>query len=224
MEKLKYNDNWCIKITPENGESVLAFLNKFSEFAGVRNYYGFSDGKPIGNNEAWADEITYEKFRSEILTDFNLQRFQTIMNNKKKIIGYKLPFDISKGEIKKGTIYYKTNIEEIYSASSSTNTTAWSLPKEIVEQWEPVYEVDEVEYKLNNSRRVIIKKGGVEVEGKTILMELVREFINPPLNKIGNWDVELKEAKYKIGCWDNITLSDLKEIVKIHKETFLTHG
>ena len=35
MEKLKYNDNWCIKITPENGGSVLAFLNKFSEFAGV---------------------------------------------------------------------------------------------------------------------------------------------------------------------------------------------
>lgn len=223
MKKIKYNDNWCIKITPENSEQVLSFLNKFSEFAGFRKFYGFFDGEPIGKNETWDAEITYEKFRSEVLTDFNLQRAQGIMNNKQKIIGYKLPFDISKGEIKKGTIYYKTNSEEIYSASS-TNTTAWSLPKEIVELWEPVYEVDEVEFKLNNSRRVIIKKGGVEVEGKTILMELVREFITPPLNKIGNWDVELKEAIYKIGCWDNITLSDLKEIVKIHKETFLTHG
>lgn len=71
----------------------------------------------------------------------------------KKIIGYKSPFKMvgSTDCIEKGDIFSKTENEYFYTNNGVVKKKN-PLPKEIVEQWEPVYEEDE-----------IIKIGGYEV-------------------------------------------------------------
>lgn len=67
----------------------------------------------------------------------------------KTIIGYKAPFNMFKGEIKQGMVYelYYGN-DSMYvprdEDSISQNKSYYSIPKEIVEQWEPAYEEDEL--------------------------------------------------------------------------------
>ena len=59
------------------------------------------------------------------------------MENKRKIIGYKQPFDMEYFETKKGDIWIKS-LTNSYKHLQDFDGTY--LPKEIVEQWEPVYE------------------------------------------------------------------------------------
>jgi hypothetical protein len=35
---------------------------------------------------------------------------------------------------------------------------------------------------------------------------------------IGSWTVTLTDAKYKIGCYENVTKADIELIIKTHKE------
>jgi hypothetical protein len=65
-----------------------------------------------------------------------------------KIIGYKAPYDLFKGEVKKGTIYKidKKNITNSGTCgwTDDYNYSYTNLPLEIVEQWEPVYETPQI--------------------------------------------------------------------------------
>lgn len=70
------------------------------------------------------------------------------MENKNKI-GYKVPYDMFDGNIKKGSIYYSTR-GNCYSNVKDFNqdyTNPYLLPNEIVETWEPAYE-EKLEYKI----------------------------------------------------------------------------
>lgn len=61
----------------------------------------------------------------------------------KKIIGYKTPFDLTGGSshiAEKGTIYVQfIKNNHLYIPENETSTHL-SVPKEIAEKWEPVYE------------------------------------------------------------------------------------
>lgn len=58
----------------------------------------------------------------------------------KKIIGYKCPVELFGGKIKPGKIF-KYSHTDIYRAEASDEYNVYMLPKEIVEAWEPVYEL-----------------------------------------------------------------------------------
>lgn len=61
------------------------------------------------------------------------------MDKNKKIIGYKAPFDLLGGIIKKGDIFKEWSDKGlVYYFQNEECGNA--LPKEIVEKWEPVYE------------------------------------------------------------------------------------
>ena len=58
----------------------------------------------------------------------------------KEIIGYKAPYDLFDSKIKKDTLYKLNNFTiNTYYPEEFSKTSPYLLPKEIVEQWEPVY-------------------------------------------------------------------------------------
>jgi len=67
------------------------------------------------------------------------QQFQEQIMNIQKIIGYKAPYDLAGGMVKKGTIYKKVQEDDrFYAPEGKISKT--TLPKEIVETWEAVFE------------------------------------------------------------------------------------
>lgn len=58
---------------------------------------------------------------------------------KEILVGYKCPFDIFNGEVKNGTIY-SICADGNYSTNKGLLSIKYTLPKELVECWEPVYE------------------------------------------------------------------------------------
>ena len=100
----------------------------------------------------------------------------------KKIIGYRVPYDLFNGHIQKGLIYrpLASVNNTTYAATANgaiIDSGRSNLPKEIVEKWEPVYEfiweigdfikilpceVDYDDPKLKNSIQIIT---GIEPKG-----------------------------------------------------------
>lgn len=70
------------------------------------------------------------------------------MKEDKKIIGYKAPTDLYGGSIKKGTVY-ENKVGGIYTPNW---TTGFSIPKEIAETWEAIYEDKLYLYNPNGSK------------------------------------------------------------------------
>jgi len=111
--------------------------------------------------------LTFEQFKEKILN----------MNTEKKVLGYKAPFDLFGGKIKKETIYRKSKIEtNEYCPNLDSYKTDFScnLPKEIVEQWEKVYEE---EYKIGDF--VYITNTGFSIKGaKKGDVKVIKSFKN----------------------------------------------
>lgn len=85
---------------------------------------------------------------------------QAIRPDDRKIIGYRTPFDMFGGDVKKGTMY---GVKETFN-----RTHQFFVPQEIVQTWEPVYKEEEIT--LNDigsrDRKVIIKKGSIYFWGR----------------------------------------------------------
>lgn len=79
-----------------------------------------------GNNLSEKAQILFNQWKKE--SEFS-----------PKIIGYKAPFDLFNGYIKKGHLFIEWSKKHYYSAVNE-NVSTYSLPKEIVETWEAVYE------------------------------------------------------------------------------------
>ena len=60
---------------------------------------------------------------------------------------------------------------------------------------------------------VRITKGSIIAEGKKINPVDLRQLIGN-FEQLEGWDVTLKDATYKIGCWENCKLSELQKVVK----------
>lgn len=67
-------------------------------------------------------EITFEQFKKYVLKQETME---------KEIIGYKTPYNMYGGQVKKGDIWTLNKYDNGYQ--SNANVT--DLPKEIVEQW-----------------------------------------------------------------------------------------
>ena len=81
----------------------------------------------------------YTIYKAEdILALYEEKQIYTMLETQ-KIIGYKAPYDLAGGMVKKGTIYKKVQEDDrFYAPEGKISKT--TLPKEIVETWEAVYE------------------------------------------------------------------------------------
>ena len=85
---------------------------------------------------------------------------ETATDGNKKIIGYKCPIDLFGGTTKRGEVFKKGN--DFYYWTANTGQTQYSkhLPKEIVEEWEPVYEEEKLMVAGHEAK---FHKGEVEI-------------------------------------------------------------
>jgi len=73
---------------------------------------------------------------------------------------------------------------------------------------------------LSNGKTIKISKGKIEVIGVgsiEIKLDDLRR-LRQPISFLNQWDVTLQSATYKIGYWENVTLSDIKLIIKEYEE------
>ena len=105
---------------------------------------------------------------------------------------------------------------------NDTTPVDFDLPFDIVSDWEPVYKTSEKVLTLSNGKQVKIRKGEIlavldSIGSKIELSELIT-LLKPNLSRLKDWKIELSDATYKIGCWENITLADIKLIIKEYEE------
>ena len=130
-------EKYCIKVNGAGREHpfIKYLSSKYkTNIEGCDMYYvncGNSWNSNHFNNIWDYPEITLDQF---------LEATQNNMENR-KIIGYKAPYDMFGGVIKKGCFYEKLNQ---YYNPITYNTTNYSLPAEIVEKWPPVYEEEKI--------------------------------------------------------------------------------
>jgi hypothetical protein len=71
---------------------------------------------------------------------------------------------------------------------------------------------------LSNGKEVRINKEGVLAEGKTTSITTLQNLLKPNLVSFGGWNIELTDARYRIGCWENIKKYDIENIIKNYNE------
>jgi len=217
-EEFVLPEKWCIRPTKEQENTVFAyFKSKKSNFvcgnvssymwyySPERGYHAFLNGKST-DYEGYT-EITFEQFKQYILGQN--------MENKEEIIGYKAPYDLFGGKIKQGDLYKFKDTGYVHYLSD-----AYYLPKEIVETWEAVYKTKEQTYTLSNGKEVKITKDYVVCAGENVKIEKFKELaqITSKLNNtFHTWSLSLTEATFKIGCYNDVKLSDIQQIIKIHE-------
>ena len=154
-------------------------------------------------------EITFNQFKQYVLKEN--------MGSKEEIIGYKAPYDLFGGKIKQGDLYKFKDTGYVHYLSD-----AYYLPKEIVETWEPVYKAKEQTYTLSNGKEVKITKEYVICSGENVTIQAFKELMKYSHVTDGNpfykWTVQITGITFKIGCWEDVKLSDIQQIIKIHEK------
>lgn len=201
--------NWFITSTEENNELVCDWYDecnpsntKTQRTIGV--HYGLNKGGDVygiipdaAPSEYFDEEITFEQFKKYIL---------------KQPVGYKVPYDIPSWSFKKGDVLTFSDNENFYSLNNKGKT----VPKEIVETWKPSYKPIKLIVNISKSRQVEVRIGKITAEGREISIDDLKTLIEPPLSNLSGWIVGFSnnnEVSYKIGCWEDVTLSDLQDII-----------
>jgi hypothetical protein len=190
--------------------------NFYEKEGRLGTYGGVSAGNVYGND--YGTKITYEQFEKYILKQNNKQ-------NNMKIIGYKSPMKIgihAKGEL---YIQYSSN-EDLYIPDSTKDMGSeafYSIPKEIVEMWEPVYKETSKTLVLGTSRiKIVISKGKIDVDNGNIIDIVQFKFLYQALTNTemkGSsrpYDVSFPKG-VKIGC-SEFEVSEIKLIIDTYNE------
>lgn len=187
---------WCETYTLKMnvGEICGIYRDNFGEYK-----KGWTHGKIKGDGFDFGEEISFETFKKLVM---------------KKPIGYKAPYDLYKGDVKKGTIFskYTGNGKEMYVVDG---VTTYYVPTEIVESWEPVFTFPPVV--ISSGDEVVVSENVVKVRNNDIAIHDVKRLLLPCIGKIGEWDVKIEDVTYKIGC-TKVTKTDIEKIVNTHQE------
>lgn len=128
----------------------------------------------------------------------------------KKIKGYKAPYVMFEGEVKKGDLYEKANVRWFYRPEKHSNGNIDKedlyLPSEIVETWEPVYEepfhVEQKEPVIQDANKIQMINNVMEFIAELNLKVQALEFVECT----GSFPIKLKE---EIELWKDV-LVELK--------------
>lgn len=163
-------EKWCIQGCEELGIYIRS-LKKFNRIihpnGNITNCFYYCNGD-IKDIQKWKytlgnilnkTEITFEQFKKYVLK-----------MEQKKIIGYKAPYDLFSGQIKKGEIFIKNNMHSY----STEKYKSMHVPKEIVETWEAVYEPEKPKEEIISMGSFDLK---VTKEGIFHKSENIKEFV-----------------------------------------------
>lgn len=118
----------------------------------------------------------------------------------KKIVGYKTPFDLFDGRIKKGSIFSEYSPKKLVMYSKDHTTTG--VPTEIVHSWEPVYEEHNIQLVVGTPQVTvtITRDSTIEAKGQQVQWGLIERIKNDMTErcKIGVWKVSYPQVV--IGC------------------------
>ena len=141
-------DKWAIKVTEKNLAIVGKWFNKNKDEENVFNYAN----TPLGRYLHFPS-IFYNSHYRELVTsgytEITDNQFYTNIlkkDDKRKIIGRKVPLDMFGGKIKKGDPYIPYSVNSLLYVPKNggfcfDELTLYSVPSEITEKtWEPIYE------------------------------------------------------------------------------------
>jgi hypothetical protein len=119
-------------------------------------YFGYTDSDDyIGGNGT--NNYRYSSEFENNPKVFTAKEFMDILREEKmsnkKIIGYKAPMDLFKGQVKKGEIYVSSEV----GMAHPERINCHYVPKEIVETWEAVYEEVKPQYKVGDWVTIDVK-------------------------------------------------------------------
>ncbi len=211
---------WCVMGCVEVSEwaskhfGCHAYVSKDKHLCVLESYshYSFCDS----SEKKLSDyvELTFEQFEKYVLKTKDIE---------KKIIGYKAPFDLFNREVKAGFIYkpLASKNNKYYAPVNFEDKVGLphlNLPKEIVEQWEPVYEEEKILY--FGKVKFTIKKGYADTEyGKVTEEEISKVFdyiADAPGLVNGKHKLVMPihdYSKIKFGCLEG-TVKELEDIYK----------
>lgn len=159
--------------------------------------------------------ISLELFLEEVYNEY----FDITKTDGLKILGYKAPFDLYGGRVKKGTMFQLCVDPKLYRVMDvSLNDVNTTFPKEIVETWEPVYIFDEKIVSISKDRKVKIKENRITADGYTFNIEEIRSMGKIRGALINGLAIEIQDIKYKIGCWEEVTLADIELVISEYEK------
>lgn len=145
-------NNWQIKIDKENRDIVSRYIGYRYD---IGSWYGLYNGKIYY-------DVQFPNINIPIITTDQFRKY-ILGKEERKIIGYKAPFDMGGGEIKKDDIFIN---DDWYIRESDGS---FGFPKELVEAFFiPVYEEEEKVIELHGYRiskdKITICDGNINIE------------------------------------------------------------
>lgn len=218
----------CTSYSQKERKKVYEFLckeryyNKFTYLEDISYFSPVIVCNKIQGNSNWENLSGAKKsFPNHPVLTFT-QFEKKYLNMNKKIVGYKLlkelPF------VKLGTIsYFNQKNECSFTTVSQNITDSFIFTKEELEEapdwFQPVYELEEVTLTLSNGKSVVVGEKGIYLkDDNSQLSPLELKNLTKTISSsINNWVVELTDATYKIGCWENVKLSEIQLILKTYE-------
>lgn len=209
---VKINSIKEYKILSQNFETIENCNLDYEDFKTFCWYAHVSNKGLRYNSSSWVGLSEYK------IIEFN----QVIFENMKQeeIVGYEVPYNLFDDKVLKGDLFIKHQLGCKGYVPKNRQLNEYILPKEIVETWEPVYKTKEQTYTLSNGKEVTITKDYVVCAGESVKIEKFKELaqITSKLNNtFHTWSLSLTEATFKIGCWEDVKLSDIQQIIKIYE-------
>ena len=226
MESFKIPEKWYIEVTKENKKVLENYrISKCSSHYDINIFETdlILSEHPLDNSYCYKNnkkvfsryypnyvEITFEQFKKYILNNMN-----------KQIIGYKAPYDMYEGKLKKGVLvkeFPQPHMNKAYGipAENGFFESNVLIPKEIAQTWEPVYEENKLpkingyDGKLDGDYIVY----GCATFGKTFFHD-VYKLSNPEYTGGKLQNKSVKSIKLDSGI--EITMEQVSEIVEFLK-------
>jgi hypothetical protein len=219
----KYHNKLAIQCNTQEEYNIIVDLYRMS----IKQYWD----EYKGNTCLHISDNTYSRLRyfqkenyTIIPASFVLQsknQKTKEMNKVKKIIGYLTPYDIN-AVIHKDSLYVpagKSHDGYYCRDGFQGRGSEWYLPKQIVEQWTPVYEEErEIVLNIGNPRqKVIINSDGINCDGRTMSfsdLQILTERINDCCGNL-TWRMDVTEVE--LGC-SKFSIEEFSEVVEASKK------
>lgn len=234
IEELK--GSWCV-YSGESPQLFIDYVIKYLNNTSGPKHNGRLKGVYYGRT-TWGVADWHSNKENNFSREISLQDFVKIIDNykknkmkkdNKKIIGYKAPYDLFNGKVKQGAIYDKTTYPGLCKSDGvycCDEKDEHNLPKEIVENWEPVYEEvnksEEITIGKEGKRQrlKIYKNGKIEIltdKSKVIDITDVKRIHDTLSNIPGIQGYAVCGTQAVIGCCI-VSIDEISNIIKIHKK------
>ena len=123
-------NNWCIRLTDENRNVVLMYLNaKYNRAVyGDSKYYGVYKGNFNCDDAPWFTELTFEEFKTKILGDGYKSEILSTSTNNPPINKFLSELDKDTNGVVTGTPkYYDNSKGSLYQFAEHHKLNAWEF-------------------------------------------------------------------------------------------------